>query len=556
MMPSTFLLNSEYRIAQTHSSWSLATRSLFIGSALLLSIQSLAQNANPIPVKELMQELTDPIRFDVNSYNVLGNNPLSKSRTKAILASYTGQSRGIDTIENAAQALESALAKSGYSFFRVSFPQQELSDGDIELLITQYKIGSINVKGNRHYTLENIEASLPVLRSGQSPSTKGIARALRVANQNAGKQVRVSLSPGRGANEVDANIVVKDIRPISASIWLNNTGTDVSGDYRVGASIGHRNLFGLDHNVSLSAITSPEGVDEVQQFALSYDIPLYSLGGRLNFVAVNSNIDTGVVADVFDVAGKGEVYGIGYSHVLSSIGPYNHGLNIQVQDKLFDNDITFQSTQLLDDVRSRPISLGYQGSWRSEGSLTLSGSVNLTSNLSGGQFNNADFYQSARLGATDDWSKAELGLGVQKKAKGWLFSSSVRLSQSSDRLITGEQFSVGGTGSVRGLEERELRGDEGYQLNVEAWAPPIYENLRPILFFDYGRITNNSPIVGEIDSESVASLGFMLNWNPSSYLSASMSFGYLLDGIDHPFASADSSEDGDSRLNFNVSYRY
>lgn len=555
-MSLTCPLNSEYRVKCAQKLRSLATRSLFIGSACLVSAQSYAQNANPIPVDELMKELTDPIQFDVNSYNVLGNNPLGRSQTMSILKGYTGANRGIDTIESAAQALESAFAKAGYSFFRVSFPQQELSDGDIELLITQYRIGSISVKGNRHYSFENIEASLPVLRSGESPSTKGIARALRVANQNAGKQVRVSLSPGRGDDEIDANIVVKDIRPITASVWLNNTGTDVSGDYRVGASVGHRNLFGLDHNVSLSAITSPEGIDEVQQFALSYGIPLYSLGGRLNFVAVNSNIDTGTVADVFDVAGKGEVYGVSYSHVLSSKGAYNHGLSIQVQDKLFDNDITFQSTQLLDDVRSRPLTLGYQGSWSSEGGLALSGSINTSNNLSGGEFNDAGFYQSARSGATNDWSKIELALGAQKKAKGWLFSSSVRLAQSSDRLITGEQFSVGGTGSVRGLEERELRGDEGYQVNIEAWAPPVYENLRPVLFLDYGRVSNNSPIEGEIDSESVASLGLMLNWNPSSYLSASMSFGYLLDGIDHPFASEGSSEDGDSRLNFNVTYRY
>jgi hemolysin activation/secretion protein len=338
--------------------------------------------------------------------------------------------------------------------------------------------------------------------------------------------------------------------------WLNNTGTESSGDYRVGASIEHRNIFALDHNGSLTFITSPEGINDVKQIAASYRIPLYTLGGALNFVAVNSDIDTGVVADVFDVAGRGEVYGIGYSHVLSSIGLYNHGVLLQVQDKLFDNDVQFQGRQVLEDVRSRPLEATYQASWSNGEGVELSGSVSATSNMSGGSFNNARSYGVSRAGATDDWTKFELGANYQYKAKEWLYTASLAIVISDDRLITGEQFAVGGVGSVRGLEERELRGDEGYQVSIQAWAPPISSTLRPVAFVDIGHVSNNGPIDGEFGSEDVMSIGMLLNWNPTNKISASASYGYLIDGVDSEEAIESSPEDGDGQLHFNLTYRF
>jgi len=507
-------------------------------------------------VERLTQQLSERISFDVVRYQIVGDNPISESRTRAILAQYVGPNRGIDDIESAAGALETEMISNGLSFYRVSFPPQELTDGVVDLLITRYQIGNVNVKGNSFYSEQNIQSSLPLLRKGESPSTKAIARALRVANQNSAKRVRITLAPGEESSEIDANIVVKDQQPLVLTSWLNNTGTDASGDFRVGASIAHRNILGLDHNGSLTFITSPEGVSDVQQIAASYRIPLYSLGGSLNFVAVNSNVDTGVVAGVFDVAGKGEVYGIGYSHVLSSIGSYNHGLQLQAQDKLFDNDVQFLGRQVLEDVRSRPLSATYQASWGNGKGFQWSGTMSLTSNLSGGSFNNARSYAVSRSGATDDWSKLNLGANYQYKAKEWLYTAALNIAFSSDRLITGEQFAVGGVSSIRGLDERELRGDEGYQLNLQAWAPPVSKTLRPVAFIDIGHVSNNEPIEGEFRSEDIMSIGVLLNWNPTNKIAASASYGYLIDGIDSDNAVEGSPEDGDGKLHFNLTYRF
>lgn len=532
--------------------WSLAVAATI--TCLLFNQISSAQSGTAL--ERLTQGLSERVEFNVDRFEVHGENPLSSETTFVILSAYLGEGRGIDDIASAADALEQEMIGRGLSFYRVTFLPQELTDGIVDLLVTRYRLGNINIKGNNYYSNRNIESSLPVLRKGTSPSTKGIAHAIRVANQSAGKRVRVSLAAGDGEYEIDANVVVVDQKPLVLTSWLNNTGSSTSGDYRVGASASHRNIFGLDHNASLTFITSPEGINDTQQIAATYSIPVYSIGGKVNFVAVNSNVDVGIVAGVFDVAGRGEIYGVGYSHTLSTIGSYNHGLALQLQDKLLDNDVQFQGKQILEDVRSRPLSLSYQGSWGNAESGTWAGSVSATSNLSGGSFNNARSYDVARSGATDDWTKIALGISYQYKAKEWLYTAAVKIAASSDRLISGEQFSVGGSSSVRGLDESALRGDEGYLVNLQAWAPPTLYGIRPVAFLDMAYVSNNQPIISELSSEDVMSVGILLNWNPSSHISTSASYGYIVDGIDRPGAPSNSVADGTGKLHFNLTYRF
>ena len=528
---------------------------LGIASVCAMSV-AFSAYAEETPVTRLTQGLLERVEFELTDFEVIGENPLSETQTRKILNVYLGSDRGIDDIENAANALEKAIADKGFSFYRVSLPPQELTDGVVDLLIKRYAIGKIEVSGNKHYTEKNIVASMPALKAGSSPSTKSIARSLRFANDNAGKRVRVTLAPGEQDYKVDAKITVVDQYPLSFGTWLNNTGTDVSGDFRVGASVSHRNLFGRDHSASLSFITSPEGINDVQQIIANYSIPLYTLGGTLTFVAVQSGIDSGTIADVFDVAGRGEVYGLGYSHALASVGRYHHSFSLQLNDKLFDNDIQFEGNQVLDDVRSRPLSLSYKSSWENDKGLQLSGFITGTSNLSGGSFNDEFFYEQARIGAVDDWQKFDLGFNIQYSKAKWLYSLAAKIGLSSDRLITGEQFSVGGANSIRGLEERELRGDEGYQINLQVWAPEVIKGVRPVAFIDMGQVDNNLPIDGELSSESVLSAGILVNWNPTAKITASISYGYLIDGIDGGDQSNSSSGDGDGKLHFNLAYRF
>lgn len=122
--------------------------SVVIAMTLVCSLLGQACFAQPQrPVERLTQGLTERIEFNVNKFNVIGDNPLSESKTNTILAPFLGESRGIDDIENAADALEKVMLEKGSSVYRVSFPPQELTDGTIDLKVTRYKTSDTKVKG-------------------------------------------------------------------------------------------------------------------------------------------------------------------------------------------------------------------------------------------------------------------------------------------------------------------------------------------------------------------------------------------------------------------------
>ena len=189
--------------------------------------------------------------------------------------------------------------------------------------------------------------------------------------------------------------------------------------------------------------------------------------------------------------------------------------------------------------------------------LELSGSISAIQNLSGGADNNDLAYLLTRPSAKQSWSKLELAANLQYSREKWLYTAALNISASNDRLITGEQFGLGGSTTIRGMEERELRGDKGASLNLQAWGPSLLKTIRPIWFVDVGWVDSNDAIDGEIDSETLMSAGLMLNWNPRAEWNANLGVGYLIDGIDFEDSNQlDFSRDGDTKVHFNLTYRY
>ena len=93
-----------------------------------------------VSAQTLAVEEPPQVHFVVKSFVVSGNNPFSDSKTKSILSNFTGDHYGLEGLQAAAEALESALHDKGYAFYRVSLIPQELNGGVINLKITEFRI--------------------------------------------------------------------------------------------------------------------------------------------------------------------------------------------------------------------------------------------------------------------------------------------------------------------------------------------------------------------------------------------------------------------------------
>ena len=470
------------------------------------------------------------VSFNITGFVIEGENPLDKFTTDEILKPYLGRQEGLDGLRQAVAQLEKAILDSGQSFYRVVLPPQTLDAGRVTLKVVPIKVARINITGNQYFSDANILASLPGLKVGTTPDTRTLARELIVANHHASKQVTMRMQQSDQPDSIDVALKVQEQKPWRLFASLDNTGSQKTGDFRITAGGQYSNLFGLDHELVASYTTSPGHESDVRQYGFNYRLPLYRFSGEVALFYSRSDVDTGRVAQVFDVSGAGRFFGATYTQTFDNIGSYRHQASLAVQDRFFISNVSFQGTPLGVDVRSRPLTLGYHGEYVRENSR-LNFNLSYTHNLPSGRHNDNATYAASRAGADAHWQTFQFFASASHLLpRQWLLNAALSGQYTDEPLIGGEQFGVGGIHSVRGFEERAAAGDQGLRGSLEIWTPvaPFIKGLRVLGFIDAGYVKSLKTTPGELDSDTLVSAGIGLRWNWHNQLNLQLDYGHDL----------------------------
>ena len=502
------------------------------------------------------------LHFVVKKFEIQGNNPLSQSETDDVLNYYLGDHYGLEGIQKAIDDFSQKLRDEGFAFYQVILVPQKLDAGVIRLQLVQLKINKVEISGNRYFSRENLQRNIPTLKPGEIPNTRILSRALAMANAHPSKTLSLQFAESKSSEGIDARLKVDDMKPGFAYVAFNNTGNDETGNFRLTAGYQFTNLFDRDHNLSLNYTTSPDDFSAVQQYSGSYTIPFYTTGGELNLFLMRSDVDSGVISQNFTVSGAGSIALLHYKHTFLRSGAYKQQLDFGLDHKLFENKVDFlgQPVSGTGDVLSRPASMAYIGTWRGM-KKSFRFSLAPYMNISGGSNNTDADYNRLRENATADWSLLRYSLNYdQLISASWMFRLNILGQQSSDRLIAGEQFGIGGIYSVRGFKERALQGDSGVQANVELWMPSFGSTqIRPLVFLDYGHVEINEKINNEIPSVDVSSAGLGLRWPIVNRLNFVLDVAYVTGGAeetDLPGLPSEATRKGDVRGHIDVFYRF
>ena len=413
------------------------------------------------------------VRFTVDRFEIVGDNPLSARDADRALAGFMSDFEGVDGLLAAADALESALAKAGYSLHRVTVPPQTLSSGTVQLKVIAFRLGDIVVEGNTHFSDANIRRSVPTLSTAMAPSTSALARAVDIANRPPGKKISVNLRQSDRPDAIDAVLQVRDGKPWQAYATLNNIGSEQSGRARLSLGGQYNNLFDRDHSFTANYTTSPGNADNVRQYGVHYRAPIYRYAASFSAFYTHSKVDTGTIGDFFDVSGSGDFYGFNFNQILRNIGRYSHEWFAGIQDRSFENDVSFSGIPIGIDVRSRPVTVGYSGRFRTDDAV-MGFSISYSRNWSAGAQNNQRVYAAARSEGDVEWDALGIdGYVNYYLPRDWIARGVIAGQYSDEALIAGEQFGLGGADSVRGFEERIVTGDTGLRLTAELWTPQL-----------------------------------------------------------------------------------
>ncbi len=509
-----------------------------------------------------------PVRkFEINEFDVEGNTVLDEASIDAAVEPYLGPDKTMADIDGARAALEKAYAAKGYQTVYVVLPPQTVRGGVVLLKATETKIGAVAVNGVTHTTPERIQSALPSLAPGAVPNLKTLNTELVALNaQSTDRQVTPSMKPGKAPDTIDVALDVQDQLAVHGGLELNNKYSQDTHPLRLQANLSYDDLWGMGHSLSGLYSVAPEDPADGEVYALTYSAPVPGTDIKLSLTGLRSNSNVSTLGST-DVLGRGDSVTLAATWALGTSGDYFHYLQANVAWKDFNSTVSQGDQASPAPVTYYPLSLTYVGTFREPNDqLSFNGGLTMSFRGLGSSTNDFD---TARFRADGSFLYFKGGASwLHNLPYGIDLFSEVDGQIANGPLISNEQFSIGGDGSVRGYLQSQGLGDDGIRSTIELRSPSLapwmgsyvgkhVDDFRFVGFVDAARSWLHSPLPDQRDFYDFRSVGFGVTGQALQYLNGSLFVADPLDtftvlGTNNSISRDDSTFAGHLRLQFRV----
>lgn len=484
-----------------------------LGVVLFMHAQSQLALAQDAPSSaEPLGSSTDVYQepsFSISGFVVEGPELVPRDQVMSVLNAYVGRNIDFSELRAATSAVEQLHAEAGYEVVRVLIPEQEIRPGEkLKLQIVDARLDVITVAGNDFFTSESIQQDLVVLQPGALINTVEMDKNLRLANDNPAKIVRVRLEPSDKPGLVDAKVQVADQNPIAAYLTLDNSGTNATGDNRLGLALQHNNAFNKGHMATFQYVTSPGRWSDVEVFGLNYKVPFYSLDSMLEMAYSDSNVNAGnlsVGSSSVSVAGAGTTAAIRWTKLLDRLAGFDQRITFSHEIKEFVSQVQLNGAgpSLVPELESRPVGVVYSIT-EAQDVRQRALQVGYYKNYVTGGNNSTSQYRLSNPAAEANFDVIRANASWSEPVMGtWRVTAQLDFQHTDYSLIPGEQFGAGGVYSVRGFEERVVSADRGFRQSLELMGPNVsksfgalFERLQFVTFVEAAQLKFNNPVFG------------------------------------------------------------
>ena len=481
--------------------------------AIAFSLHSAFAEAQPQDVAAPEEK-----HFDIWEYRVEGNTLLEKERIESSVYPYLGPQRAISDVNAAAANLERAFRDAGYPTIFVDVPEQNVVGGVVMLRVTEGRVGRVRVEGARYFSPNGIREKLSSLQPGEVLHVPTMQAELNAVNaESADLKVVPVLKPGKEQGLVDVDLKVNDTKPLHGSIDINNYNSVNTTESRASVSLSYDNLWQQQHSFALQWQTAPQKPSEVNVWVATYIAPWFDTNNRVALYVINSNSDVASLGSV-DVVGDGKIYGARFVMPLPSDRKFVQSLSIGADYKKYSEIIRLDPANKIEtpinyavwafQYNATQFTPDAQTQWGLGANFGIRGIDNKDQEFVDKRFNaQANFaYLRGSVDRTDTLSAD------------WQLLSNLHLQYSHSPLINNEQFSAGGSRSVRGYYESQVLGDNGGSLGFEIRTPKLVDkiealdDLRLLAFFEVAYLRIQDPLPDQQDRFNLegTGLGFVL----------------------------------------------
>ena len=426
--------------------------------------------------------------FPIQEIQLKGADSLSANERDTMFQPYIGQCLGVSQLNELLKVITNHYIDRGLVTTRAYLPQQDLSQGHLQMLVVEGKLESLKGADNSKLSRRELTMSFPG-QAGSRLSLREVEQAIDQLNRLPSNQAQMELAPG---NEVGSSaVVVKNNpqKPWRVSLARNNDGQKSTGEQQWGTGFEWDSPLGLADQLVMRGghDASSDNQKSSKSAMLYYNLPW----GWWNFAYTYSQSDYRSVAqaNTFDFKQSGEStnHQLRAERVIHRDAMSKTSLNTGLAHMRSNNYV--RDTRLRNSShRLSEFQFGIN-----HGRRIASSFVNLDVGLQKGigAFDAQGSHSSKPGTPNARYRKYTATISYLQPFKLWgeslSFTSMATGQRSEDALFSPQRISLGGSASVRGYKDQQLSGDSGgYWRNNLRWSRPVtLDWLRPVLT-DYG----------------------------------------------------------------------
>lgn len=511
---------------------------------------------SPLPLQEAPDGAAE-MSFTLTGVTLKGVTAYPDGQLDALFRDKIGTDVSLMYLFDLANAITVKYRNDGYILSRAVVPQQEIRDGHVTLEIVEGYISGIIINGapdeKANTRIQTIAANVTQYRP---VNIADIERYLLLIRDMAGFNVESLIQPaddGVGAADL---VLQVDHDKLMVSAGLDNYGTKFLGPVQGTLRVQGNSLLRTgDRTVARYIATDgfvPWNQQELRYFDVSHSTPISDEGTMLTVSATHALAYPGNSLEPLDAKSRNTIFSIEASHPF--IRSRQSSLFGAVKFDMIHTGNELSGTTFADDrlrVLRANASFDYADSWN--GITQITGEISKGLDIFGASDTSSPELSRAR--GESRFLKFNVDAArLQKLFNNVNLYAAVRGQFSNDRLLSAEEFGVGGGLFGRGYDNSEITGDRGYagklELQYNGNAGLSYlRDYQAFVFYDAGKVFQSDGKAG--NDASIASAGAGVRFNMNDNFSGSLTLARpLTKGVD--------SDNGDKdwRGYFSLSVRY
>lgn len=452
---------------------------------------------------------------------------------------FIGKPLTLAKIEEIKTAVKKVYSTENHPVVAVDVPEQDMTEGVLQLVVTEGKIGEILFKGNKWFSAKRMEKYVR-LKPGQEINSRVLSGDLFWINRSSFRRTDVVLTPGRLDGTTNLEFVTKDRFPLRPYAGGDNTGIDSTGKGRVFTGFNWGDAFYLDQTLSYQFTKSTEW-NRFYAHTVNYNI-LLPWRNSITFYGGYSSVKPELPDKRFKNRGKSSQISMRYDVPLPSFHNFLHELTWGLDYKRTNTNMLFGEFPILIDgiaVITQAM-LGYNLGYENSFAKVIFETEFFWSPGNLFDHQGLSAFRNLRVDATSHYVYSRSVLtSTFKLPKEAALAFIFRGQMANENLLSSEQYGLGGYNTVRGYDERIINGDNAFLASAELRMPTfsfvplsrskhLHDSWQLLGFFDYGIAVNHKTPDGSPASEFLMSVGPGIRYSCSTYAYVRFDYGFQL----------------------------